>query len=199
MVTSYYFSRFVLCHTHCSLSSMKEKADNRLKKKLIYSVLPSVLIQVLRSRTPMPHSLIITFAMFIVRSFLERSDNRSTLVMVYKFNNIYLSRRNYIGIFCKSNYFSVFLSHVSLESTSIITIVFSAFHMLLCFKKSAKQQMQGKKENKTKQDKIKTEWKRSESICLFIVYLFHGGLRICWSTSYMLTHSSEKKKQFEDW
>lgn len=147
----------------------------------------------------MPHSLIITFAMFIVRSFLERSDNRSTLVMVYKFNNIYLSRRNYIGIFCKSNYFSVFLSHVSLESTSIITIVFSAFHMLLCFKKSAKQQMQGKKENKTKQDKIKTEWKRSESICLFIVYLFHGGLRICWSTSYMLTHSSEKKKQFEDW
>ena len=32
LVTSYYFSRFVLCHTHCSLSNMKEKADSRLKK-----------------------------------------------------------------------------------------------------------------------------------------------------------------------
>lgn len=173
---------------------MKEKADNRLKKKLIYSVLPSVLIQVLRSRTPMPHSLIITFAMFIVRSFLERSDNRSTLVMVYKFNNIYLSRRNYIGIFCKSNYFSVFLSHVSLESTSIITIVFSAFHMLLCFKKSAKQQMQGKKgkQNKTRQNKNRMEeiWKYLFVHCLFVSW----RVTICWSTSYMLTHSSEKKK-----
>lgn len=178
---------------------MKEKADNRLKKKLIYSVLPSVLIQVLRSRTPMPHSLIITFAMFIVRSFLERSDNRSTLVMVYKFNNIYLSRRNYIGIFCKSNYFSVFLSHVCLESTSIITIVFSAFHMLLCFKKSAKQQMQGKKgkQNKTRQNKNRMEeiWKYLFVHCLFVSW----RVTICWSTSYMLTHSSEKKKQFEDW
>lgn len=131
----------------------------------------------------MPHSLIITFAMFIVRSFLERSDKRSTLVMVYKFNNIYLSRRNYIGIFCKSNYFSVFLSHVSLESTAIITIVFSAFHMLLCFKKSAKQQMQGKR--KTKQNKTRQNKNRMEEIWK---YLFVHCLFVSWRVTNLLEH-----------